>query len=488
MKKKLEAELISIAHRILKLRNKSELIQLHQETQKLYEKLSVLLFVEENFGETKPTIGYHEMLTNIEQVFEQENVVPETEIIASGEAIIPAIEENQPTEEIQSVVLPTETETIVAAALQLQENESTIEIEDEIEIATENIFIPEAAIIADNIEDITSIELSANNDEVEINEVELLETESAPVVISEIENEIDAVENEVEEDLDEITLIEEAITLTTSEETKAENTEVLELDEPVLEPIKRPTFEFNFKTIDEIENEKKEKINQFEVVENAASEVETPEESAPLFTPSFESVEEPTFSPKSNIKQISLEELLGVSDPNPIFERVVPLEKKEEFHFEPTPIAEEPKIEQPIEPAPVAEIKPFFEPVFEPQPEPILPPKVEIKAAPVEEEQESRFSWLKSKLEPKIVQKPVTGNRIKKSITFGLNDKIAFEKHLFHGSSEDLNRVISQLSTYDTLHEAVDFIETMVKPDYNYWEGKDEYVKRFMEIVEKRFA
>ena len=57
MKKKLEAELISIAHRILKLKNKSELVQLHQESQKLYEKLSVLLFVVENFAGSQPTIG-----------------------------------------------------------------------------------------------------------------------------------------------------------------------------------------------------------------------------------------------------------------------------------------------------------------------------------------------------------------------------------------------------------------------------------------------
>ena len=34
---------------ILKLKNKSEVIQLHQETQKLYEILSVLRFYEENF-------------------------------------------------------------------------------------------------------------------------------------------------------------------------------------------------------------------------------------------------------------------------------------------------------------------------------------------------------------------------------------------------------------------------------------------------------
>ena len=39
MKKRLESELISIAHRILKLKNKSEFDQLYKETQKLYETL-----------------------------------------------------------------------------------------------------------------------------------------------------------------------------------------------------------------------------------------------------------------------------------------------------------------------------------------------------------------------------------------------------------------------------------------------------------------
>jgi len=53
----LEADLISIAHRILKLKNKSELVQLHQETQKLYEKLSVLRFVEENFADVNQLLG-----------------------------------------------------------------------------------------------------------------------------------------------------------------------------------------------------------------------------------------------------------------------------------------------------------------------------------------------------------------------------------------------------------------------------------------------
>ena len=58
MKKKLEADLISIAHRVLQLKNKSDINQLYLETQKLYEKLAVLRFVDEHFSEVKPTRSY----------------------------------------------------------------------------------------------------------------------------------------------------------------------------------------------------------------------------------------------------------------------------------------------------------------------------------------------------------------------------------------------------------------------------------------------
>ena len=79
-------------------------------------------------------------------------------------------------------------------------------------------------------------------------------------------------------------------------------------------------------------------------------------------------------------------------------------------------------------------------------------------------------------------------DRMAKGIIIGLNDRIAFMNHLFANSSEDYNRVLSQLMTFDTFQEAQDFIENMVKPDYNNWEGKDEYAQRFMEIVEKKFS
>lgn len=77
---------------------------------------------------------------------------------------------------------------------------------------------------------------------------------------------------------------------------------------------------------------------------------------------------------------------------------------------------------------------------------------------------------------------------IKKNFNIGLNDRIAFEFHLFGGQSEDFNRVLSQLNTFGTLAEAKDFIENVVKPDYNNWTAKDEYESRFLEIIESKFA
>ena len=69
----------------------------------------------------------------------------------------------------------------------------------------------------------------------------------------------------------------------------------------------------------------------------------------------------------------------------------------------------------------------------------------------------------------------------------GLNDKIAFIKHLFDGKSEDYDRVLSQLNTSVSLEDAKRFIDNMVKPDYNNWDGKEEFEERFIEIIEAKF-
>jgi hypothetical protein len=76
----------------------------------------------------------------------------------------------------------------------------------------------------------------------------------------------------------------------------------------------------------------------------------------------------------------------------------------------------------------------------------------------------------------------------KKEIAVGINDRHAFVKQLFEGSTEDLNRVISQLNTIDTEERSVAFIENMVKPDYNHWKGKEEMATRFMALIKRRFS
>lgn len=78
-------------------------------------------------------------------------------------------------------------------------------------------------------------------------------------------------------------------------------------------------------------------------------------------------------------------------------------------------------------------------------------------------------------------------DRLTRGISFGLNDRIAFEKKLFGGNPDDFNRVISQLNTFDSFDEAKGFIEDFVKPDYNNWDGKEEFENRFLEIIERKF-
>ncbi len=85
-------------------------------------------------------------------------------------------------------------------------------------------------------------------------------------------------------------------------------------------------------------------------------------------------------------------------------------------------------------------------------------------------------------------EKPRSLNdRLKKGINIGLNERLSFIKHLFDGHTNDYNRVISQLNTFDSVDDAHRFIQQVVKPDYKNWEGKEEYEERFMTLVENKF-
>lgn len=296
MKKRLEADLISIAHRILKLKNKSDVNQLYLETQKLYEKLAVLRFVENHFGDAKPTIGSLEMDVIIEKAFESAAVLEVEELV---------LEEN------------------LAAGFEELEN-----IAAEFELELEEIDSEKNEILTDE-----------NSSE------EILEEE----------------ENEIEE----------------------------------MEISFAPAFDLD------IEEESEE-----------------------------ESEEEKTEAPqhKTEAIQISFEDILGGNFSDTFFEEI----KNEE---------------------------------------------VQAAEMAIEKEQEIVP-------EPKITS---LNEKLGKNINIDLNDRIAFTKHLFGNNSADYNRVLNQLITYNSFYETRDFILEMVKPDYNNWEGKEDYEERFMEIIEKKF-
>ncbi|MFM1753442.1 MAG: hypothetical protein RLZZ236_381 [Bacteroidota bacterium] len=302
MKKRLEADLISIAHRILQLKNKSDINQLYLETQKLYEKLAVLRFVDEHFGDSKPTIGQAE----IEAAFEA---------IENEEPVVVTIEE---------IEIP-EIETTTELILEEEEQEEITEMDEP--------FFEEE-------EDLETLE--------------------------------DEIEEEVEEE---------------------------EIEAPFI-----PAFELE-----------KEEEEEEQMMEEA---------------------------PKQEAVQISFEDLIGGDFSDDLFVKV------ESAAFE-TPKDE--KIETVLETV-----------AFDLD-------EIELS----EEIEESKSVTLNEKLA--------------KGINIDLNDRIAFTKHLFGNDPDDYNRVLNQLITFNTFYETRDFIRDMVKPDYNNWEGKEEYEERFMEIIEKKF-
>jgi len=345
MKKKLEADLISIAHRILQLKNKNDVNQLFLETQKLYEKLAVLRFVEDHFSDPKPTIGQAEVVEKMKEFFEHLTVPEFQKPISIDTKPVEETPENKL--EIEATLEPIETDNATTVFEPVAEVE--INTNETLEVANEA--------------------LDSKTEEIQtLNSSDLIAEEEVPV----------------------------AVVPETTEKT----------------PIAEPTFD-----LDKIETEP--------IIENKE----------PVIT---------EIPKKKEIIQISFDDLLGGSYADPEFVKVTPTNKKQD-----------------TEPVTTA-------PTFEYQNE------VSVSPSSVSLEKE----------EPKSI---TLNDKLVKEITIGLNDRIAFVKHLFGGNNEDYNRVLSQLITFDTFLETKTFIEELVKPDYNNWEGKEDYEHRFMEIIEKKF-
>lgn len=94
---------------------------------------------------------------------------------------------------------------------------------------------------------------------------------------------------------------------------------------------------------------------------------------------------------------------------------------------------------------------------------------------------------VRSNLNSSHQERKSLNDKLKKGIKIGLNDRIAFTNQLFGGSTDDYNRVLSQLNTMSSFQQAKQFIEQQVKPDYNFWKEKEAIEARFMDIIEHKF-
>ena len=72
------------------------------------------------------------------------------------------------------------------------------------------------------------------------------------------------------------------------------------------------------------------------------------------------------------------------------------------------------------------------------------------------------------------------------NLNAGLNDRLAFVKHLFGGDDQDYQRIVAYLATLESKEECETFLREAVQPDYD-WSKSPDVAERFMALVYARF-
>jgi hypothetical protein len=530
MKKKLEADLISIAHRILKLKNRAELDQLLEETQKLYEKLTVLRFVEDHFGGSEPTIGRASAVFELEEIYdlkevehvkgneqealeeearakkaeekkaEKENSEEEkagedkenesgegVDTDGDGKAPVSAEEESEVADEAEPETkedseeeAPSETEE---APKQDKENENGEGVATEPEEEEAPVSEEEKELTEESDEELSADDASPKGDkedapsekEEEVKEEPATEAPAVEEPKEEPKQEEPKAEEPTEEPEVKVEVTKPAETIKAEEKSAAA---VFDKEhESTLEEWEKAT-DAEIKTIEPDAAANTANAQKgFDFGYGRAAEAGEPAKQKEISFEDFRDYKEPEF-----VKKDALDTNLATPIPPEVKEEI--LEENDWRNWEPKKAEEEkpkfdweasletPKKEEPTD-------WKSWEPAKDATPEPAQP--------------KQGFAWDEPKKElVREEEKPAApkagGDGYGKTINLALNDRIAFEKHLFAGSGDDLNRVISQLNTLNSYREAQNFIEDLVKPDYNNWNGKDEFADRFMAIVEKRFS
>ena len=87
---------------------------------------------------------------------------------------------------------------------------------------------------------------------------------------------------------------------------------------------------------------------------------------------------------------------------------------------------------------------------------------------------------------PKLRTDALPSEPIKK-LKIGFNDRFAFINKLFHGEADEYNQVIQAIERMSDLHQAENYLNMVVKPDFD-WSEAEEFEERFRMCLEQHFA
>ena len=92
------------------------------------------------------------------------------------------------------------------------------------------------------------------------------------------------------------------------------------------------------------------------------------------------------------------------------------------------------------------------------------------------------FSNSESSLADTFGKKPI------ESLTnsIGINEKFSYTNNLFNGSAEDFNEQINFLNEQNSLTIAMDYVHETLVQKYN-WNTKSKQVKKFIDLIERRY-
>jgi hypothetical protein len=140
MHKKLEADLISLAHSILQMKNKENVFLLKQKSKEIYEKLSVLAFVEEYVNSTPNLkVTKQELITKVENGFGNKYFISdEVEAVKEEETVIHNLADDYLDIENEKLLAEIgegfDEEEVDIEENKVEEVQESLEVEDEVEV------------------------------------------------------------------------------------------------------------------------------------------------------------------------------------------------------------------------------------------------------------------------------------------------------------------------------------------------------------------